>query len=122
MVRDLNFEKASGQPRLTITGAQDVPEVLKAAIALMLFSQDSEIRNFKGTSIINAFPTLPESGFDGIDFYLSVASARIKELLKNDYPEISDVYFKNNGEGAALNVTLNVVLDDETATTTVWEA
>ena len=121
MVTDLNFKRSNGNPYLQLTGDQDTPDVLKAAITLMLFYDDPDIRNFNGRSIVDAFPTLPESGFEGISFYLTVAAARIKELLQPLYPQLSDVYFANTGANGVLNIQLNVVQNDATESITVYE-
>ena len=121
MATDLNYSPAANQHTLRLTGRQDVPEILKEAITLMLFSEDPDIRNFNGSSIVNVFPTLPESGFDGISFYLNVAASRIKEILQDRHNNISNVYFDTISGNASLGVTLNVVTGDNTNTVVVWE-
>lgn len=121
MVTDLNYKPVAGQQRLSLTGKQDVPDILKEAITLMLFSQDPDIRNFNGSSIVNAFPSIPESGIGGISFYLSVAASRIKQILQSRHNTVSNVYFDTTGTGSKLSVTLNVVTENDTNTIVVWE-
>ena len=117
----MNYRVASNSHSLLLDPYADTPEVLKVAITLMLFSDDPDIRNFNGNSILMAFSTIPESGFDGINFYLTVAAARIRNILKSRYPDVSDVYFENASVGSNLTVKLNVVQNKNTESVVVYE-
>lgn len=120
MATDLTFENAQGNHKLRLTGKSDVPELLKEAIVLMLFSKDPDIKNFNGGSIVNAFATIPQSGIGGITFYLTVAATKIKQILRTRHPEVSDVYFDTTNGAGQLNVTLNVRTGDDTESAVVW--
>ena len=112
MPKDLNYVGGGPYPALRLTTDDNTPEILKRAITLMLFSHDSEIRNFNGESVVAAFPKIPTAGFSGIYFHLTLAAKRIYELLKPDYADLKSVYFSADESGSSLQVNLNVELND----------
>ena len=120
MATDLTYKPASGSRTLTLTGSSDVPDILHKAITLMLFGEDPDIRNFDGTSIVNAFPTLQQAGFEGISHYLTIAASRILTILQDEYPGVSNVYFEETDSPGALGIILNVVVGDATETAVVY--
>ena len=120
--RDLNYAETLNKHRLKLTPDAHTPEILKRGITLMLFSKDPEIRNFNGTSVVNVFATLPQSGFSGISFYLTIAGKRIQQLLSEMYPNIGQVYFDCTNNAPTLSVRMNVrTTDGNILTTTVYE-
>lgn len=121
MSKDLNYAATIKKNRIGITASAETPELLKRAITLMLFSQDPEIRNFNGSSVVNVFTTLPQSGFAGISFYLTLAANRIRTILQEQNPAVSSVYFSCEDDAPTLKVTLNIETTDNTLTTTIYE-
>ena len=121
MVSDLNYTIGYGNHTLQLTGSSDTPELLKRGITLMLFNQDPAIRNFNGTSIVNAFPTITQAGFDAVNFNLSIAAARIAEILKETYPEVSGVYFSSSEDSGKLSVSMTIeTISGDTQTAVVY--
>jgi len=112
MLTDLNYVERADHKLIGVVGESDTPEVLKRAMTLMLFSNDPDIRNFKGSSVVNVFSTLPQSSFDEINFYLTLAAARMREILSGMYPTLADVYFEAQDDAPTLKVTLNVRMSD----------
>lgn len=121
MSKDLNYAETVRKHRIAIVPSSDTPELLKRAITLMLFSQDPEIRNFNGSSVVNVFATLPQSGFAGISFYLTLAANRIRTILQAQDPSVNAVYFSCEDAAPTLSVTLNIETTDNILTTTVYE-
>lgn len=120
--RDLNYSEAGGKKRLSLNPFSGTPEILKRGITLMLFSDDPDIRNFNGTSVVNAFPTISQAGFEGIDFYLALAAKRIQAILSTMYPNISQVYFNVKDNAPTLAIQLNITTtDNDTLTAVVYE-
>lgn len=120
--RDLNYVETPTKHRLALNPDASTPEILKRGITLMLFSPDPEIRNFNGTSVVNSFSTIPQTGFDGISFYLTVAAKRIQTILSEIYPNIDQVFFDVSDEAPSLIVRLNIrTTEDDTLTAVVYE-
>lgn len=110
MIRDIDYKETPGNRTIALTTEQDTPDILKRAITLMLFSKDPDIRNFNGSSVVNAFPTITQAGFQAVNFYLTIAAKRIQTLLSEMYNNIESVYFEAVDEAPKLYVTLNVKL------------
>ena len=120
MIRDINYRETPGNRTISLTTEQDTPEVLKRAITLMLFSKDPDIRNFNGSSVVNAFPTITQAGFAAVNFYLTIAAKRIQALLSEIYDNIESVYFEAVDNAPQIDVTLNIKLTStETSLTQV---
>jgi len=120
--KDLNYLETPVNHKLRLNPYADTPEILKRGITLMLFSKDPDIRNFNGTSVVNAFATIPQSGFDGISFYLALAAKRIQAILSEIYPNIQQVFFDLADNSPTLAVRLNIKLNNgNTLTAVVYE-
>lgn len=119
--RDLNYKETVDKRRIAVVDQSDTPDLLKRAITLMLFSNDPEIRNFDGSSIVNLFATLPQSGFEGIKFYLTIAANRMRQILQSIDPTVTAVYFESIDEAPLLKVTLNVETNNNIMTTVVYD-
>ena len=121
MISDLNYKESANKHTLCVTTDQQTPDLLKRAITLMLFSEDEEIRNFNGSSVVNIFPTLTEAGVGAIQFYLASAASRIKNILQTIDNSVEEVYFDCENAGkATLQVTLNIVVAGNIQTTVVY--
>jgi hypothetical protein len=120
MARDFYYKTGGPTSCLQLTTDKTIPDVLKRAITLMIFSRDPEIRNFNGQSVVLAFPKANDGGFGAINFNLIQAAKRIEELLRAANPEVSNVYFDSESNGTTLSVTLNVVTDSNTQTAVVY--
>ena len=117
--RDLNYVETPRRHRLALNPDSTTPEILKRAITLLLFSDDPELRNFNGTSVVNTFATIPQTGFDGISFYLTLAAKRLQTLLAGTYNNIGQVYFDCTDSGPTLAVRLNIQTTDGNILTAV---
>jgi hypothetical protein len=119
--KDLNYEETKNRRRIAVVAASETPELLKRAITLMLFSQDPDIRNFNDSSIVNVFASLPQSGFQGINLYLTLAATRIREILQETDDTVTAVYFTCEDDAPILRVSLNVETTDNILTTVVYD-
>ena len=120
MLKDLCYKAGGPTKTLLLSPQQGMPEALKRAITLMVFSQDPEIRNFDGASIVTAFPRINTGGFTAIVFNLTKAAKRIRDILKETNPEVTDVYFNSEGTGSSISITLNVTTSTSTQSAVVY--
>ena len=120
MISDLSFIVSNSGHKLRLIGESELPERLKRAITLMLFSQDPNIRNFNNSSIATAFPTLTEASLPGIQANLTLAATRRRQILQQLYSDITGVYFETQSEAGKITVTLNVDTRTTTETTVIY--
>lgn len=119
--KDFNYQETKNKRRIAVVTEAGTPELLKRAITLMLFSRDPDIRNFNDSSIVNVFATLPQSGFFAINFYLTLAATRIREILQTTDNTVTSVYFTCEDDAPILRVSLNVETTDNLLTTVVYD-
>ena len=79
MAKDFYYKTGGPTSQLQLTTDKVIPDALKRAITLMVFSIDPEIRNFEGRSIVLAFPRINNAGMGAVTFHLTQAAKRIQE-------------------------------------------
>lgn len=113
MVRDINLDLSEDAKSFSIVNKSQIHPLARAAITLLFFSPDSEMRqSFSG--LYHIIGKYNDNSIDEIDMDLAAMSFSLTEYLQQSYPEVLSTSFDIKTNQYSIDIILTIVTADET--------
>lgn len=116
MDNDICLLLDQGTDQFNIARASDIPEILRAVITLVLFSNDKDLRVFNGEGVYSTLTKYNSGSIDDLRASLTLLSSVVTKKIKQEYPEARSVSIDATVTNESrLDIFVNVTTSDSAA-------